>query len=202
LQFLTNQPAEAESTEADVRAILAVMSPRKKQGTRRINPVVVGDSASAAEASVAELMRRLETGGGDVPDELRGARVLRLHLSHARVRLMARADVDAWAADLRRTVAKVIYVGDMRWAVDDDQATTPRYYSAVDRMAAALAQLLGELRASGSGHAWLVAASSYQTYVRCQRRALMTTWALQQVSVPAGRASLGLGLALGPRAAR
>jgi ATP-dependent Clp protease ATP-binding subunit ClpA len=148
LQFLTSQPdaaAEPEpesprcictkDKEADVRTILEVMSPRKKQGTRRINPVVVGDSASAAEASVAELMRRIETGGGDVPDDLRGARVLRLHLSHARVRLMARADVDAWAADLRRTVANakanVIYVGDMRWAVDDDQAITwpPRWRS-------------------------------------------------------------------------
>ncbi|GJM84975.1 hypothetical protein PR202_ga00697 [Eleusine coracana subsp. coracana] len=179
----------------DVDAILEVMSSRKG---RRSNPVVVADSAAAAEFSVAELMRRLE----------RGAHVLRLHLSRAHVRLMARADVDALAADLRRTAAAcanatalIIYVGDMRWAVDDAEeahgvtTTTPRY-SPAQHMAAALARLLGELRA----RCWLVAAASYGTYARCQRQALDATWALQPVYVHAGD-GLSLGLALGPRAA-
>ncbi|TVU30130.1 hypothetical protein EJB05_21737, partial [Eragrostis curvula] len=210
-QFLNHRDAKLESTpskaEDDVRAILEVMSSRRQQG-RRTNPAVVGDSTSAAEASVAELMRRLEI-GGDVPDELRGAHVLRLHLSHVHVRLMARADADAWAADLRRTVAActnksaalVIYVGDMRWAVvdDDDRRAAPRY-SAAEHMAAALARLLGELRAAGRA-CWLVAAASYRTYMLCQRRALDATWALQPVSVPSGAGAAGLGLALGTRAA-
>ncbi|KAF8659924.1 hypothetical protein HU200_058148 [Digitaria exilis] len=66
--------------EEDVRAILDVMMTSRKPGRSRTNPVVVADSVSVAEASVAGLMRRLER-GLDIPDELRGARVLRLHLS-------------------------------------------------------------------------------------------------------------------------
>lgn len=193
-------------------AILEVMS--RKPGRRRSNPVVVADSVSVAEASVAWLMRRLER--GDVPDELRGARVLRLHLSHVHIRLMTRADVDACVADLRRTIAQtntktsglVIYVGDMRWAVhdDDDEASakaTPTGFSPTESLVAELAGLLGELRAASLGRrAWLVAAASYGTYMRCQRSSLESTWALQPVSVPAGGgAGLGLGLAVGPRGA-
>ena len=195
-----------------MRAILEVMLTRR-QGRRRANPVVVGDSASVAEASVAELMRRMER--GDVPDELRGARVLRLHLSHVHVRLMTRADVDAWAADLRRSVGAatgtdntgaglVIYVGDMRWAVDSSNDDA-RGFSPAAHLAAELARLLGELRlrAASHGHggrAWLVAAASYGTFMRCQRSSLEVTWDLQPVSVPAG-AGGGLDLELGPRAA-
>nr|CAB3446559.1 unnamed protein product [Digitaria exilis] len=202
--------------EEDVRAILDVMMTSRKPGRSRTNPVVVADSVSVAEASVAGLMRRLER-GLDIPDELRGARVLRLHLSHAHVRLMTRADVDASVADLRRTIAAatdaeasglVIYVGDMRWAVvvdDDDVArvqATPSGFSQAEYMVAELARLLGELRAGLHGQrAWLVAVASYGTYMRCQRLSMEETWALQPVSVPTGGSlGLGLGLALGPRA--
>ncbi|PUZ75472.1 hypothetical protein GQ55_1G172300 [Panicum hallii var. hallii] len=216
--FLNYQPDvefESPCKEDDVRAILEVMS---RTYGRRTNPVVVGDTVSVAEASVAALMRRLE--GGDVPDELRGARVLRLHLSHVHVRLMAKADVDACVADLRRTIAAtaattntrtgglVIYVGDMRWAVDDDDEARALAasggFSPAAHLAAELARLLGELPAAAAscgGRAWLVAAASYGTYMRCQQRSsLEATWALQPVPVPAG-AGAGLGLALGPRAA-
>uniref|UniRef100_A0A0A9GJ66 Clp R domain-containing protein n=1 Tax=Arundo donax TaxID=35708 RepID=A0A0A9GJ66_ARUDO len=208
-----NQPDldfESPCKEEDVRAILEVMS--RKQG-RRTNPVVVGDSVSVAEASVGELMRRLER--GDVPDELRGAHVLRLHLSHIHVRFMTRADVDAWVADLRRSVAAgtsakaglVIYVGDMRWAIDDySRVQAAGSFRPAEHLAAELARMLGELRAAALGRGWLVAAASYRTYMRCQQRhgVLEATWALQPVAVPAGAGAglgLGLGLALGTRAA-
>ncbi|KAG0532950.1 hypothetical protein BDA96_04G149500 [Sorghum bicolor] len=209
----SKSPSPCPCNAEDVRAILEVMLTRR-QGRSRANPVVVGDSASVAEASVADLMRRMER--GDVPDELRGARVLRLHLSHVHVRLMTRADVDAWVADLRRSVGAatgtdntgaglVIYVGDMRWAVDsnDDDA---RGFSPAAHLAAELARLLGELRlrAASHGHggrAWLVAAASYGTFMRCQRSSLEVTWDLQPVSVPAGAGGGLLDLELGPRAA-
>ncbi|KAL6888683.1 hypothetical protein ACP4OV_009709 [Aristida adscensionis] len=213
-QFLCYQPeveAESPCKEEDVQAIMEVML-RKHGG--RSNPVVVGDSVSVAEASVAELMRRLER--GDVPGELRGAHALRLHLSHVHVRLMTRADVDAWVADLRRGVAAatnascgglVVYVGDMRWAVGDDDehnaaaaaAAAGLSFSPAAHMAAELARLVGELRAASRGRAWLVAAASYQTYMRCRQGApaasLEAAWALKPVAVPAG--ALGLGLARG-----
>ncbi|KAG2658301.1 hypothetical protein PVAP13_1KG249300 [Panicum virgatum] len=204
---------ESPCKEEDVRAILQVMS---RAHGRRTNPVVVGDSVSVAEALVAALVSRLE-GGGDIPDELRGARVLRLHLSHAHVRLMAEADVDTCVADLRRRAVAamaaagglVIDVGDMRWAVDggdDDEAravATSGGFSPAAHLAAELVRLVGELRAASRGGraCWLVAAASYGTYMRCQQRSsLEATWALQPVAV-AGGAGAGLSLALGPRAA-
>jgi hypothetical protein len=213
-------PCEAEAE--DVRAIVEVMT-RRRGRRRRANPVVVADSAAAAEACVAELVRRVER-GGDVPDELRGARVLRLHLSRARVRLMTRADADAWAAGLRRSVAGsnstgaggglVIYVGDMRWAVDDssddDHArgrdlqgpSSSGSFSPAAHLAAELARLLADLRLRAAPRAWLLAAASYATFMRCQRSSLDVTWGLQPVSVPAGAGGGGgLGLELGPRAA-
>lgn len=216
-QFLHRPDTGSSCKEEDVRAILEVMV--RKQWARP-NPVVVGDSVSVAEASVAELMRRLET--GDVPGELRGAHVLRLHLSRVHLRLMTRADVDAQVAELRRTAnsivvdAKaaglVIYVGDVRWAVDDDDHhhhhALAEYSAPEDHMVAELARLMSELRAASRGRAWLVAAASYQTYVRCQQRrrrrrapSLEATWSLQAVVVPAGAgADAGTGLSLGRRA--
>ena len=134
---------------------------------------------------------------------------------HVHVRLMTRADVDAWAADLRRSVGAatgtdntgaglVIYVGDMRWAVDSSNDDA-RGFSPAAHLAAELARLLGELRlrAAEHGHggrAWLVEAASYGTFMRCQRSSLEVTWDLQPVSVPAG-AGGGLDLELGPCAA-
>ena len=100
---------------------------------------------------------------------------------------MTRADMDAWAADLRRSVGAatgtdntgaglVIYVGDMRWAVDSSNDDA-RGFSPAAHLAAELARLLGELRlrAAEHGHggrAWLVAAASYGTFMRCQRSSL------------------------------
>ena len=96
-QFLAGAPGP-DACSDDVRAVLEVML--RKEG-RRGNPVVVGDSVSMAEAVAGELLRRLER--GDVPAELAGAHLLRLQLSYVHVRLMSRADVDARAAELRRS---------------------------------------------------------------------------------------------------
>ncbi|XP_040378834.1 protein SMAX1-LIKE 4-like [Oryza brachyantha] len=209
-QFLGSPGMAVPSCKEDVRAVLEVMV--RKQG-RRTNPVVVGDSVSMAEAVAGELLRRLE--GGDVPDELAGAHLLKLQLSYVHVRLMSRADVDAKAAELRRSVdavkrgGLVVYVGDLRWALDEDHHhnhnhpgsdhhNTASSYSPVDHMVAELGRLLGDLRASVApprGRVWLVATASYQTYMRCRRRSpsLESAWALQAVVVPTGS---GTGLAL------
>uniref|UniRef100_A0A0A9CQY1 SMAX1-like nucleotide binding domain-containing protein n=1 Tax=Arundo donax TaxID=35708 RepID=A0A0A9CQY1_ARUDO len=197
--------AAATSCNEDVRAVMEVMV--RKQG-RRSNPVVVGDSVSMAEAVAGELLRRLER--GDVPEKLAGAHLLKLQLSYVHVRLMNRADVDARAAELRRSVdavqlqrgggGLVVYVGDLRWALDEEPpaagAASP--YSPVEHMVAELGRLLDDLRAS-RGRAWLVATASYQTYMRWQQRrrrpppSLESAWALQAVVVPTGG---GTGLAL------
>ncbi|PUZ46493.1 hypothetical protein GQ55_7G083200 [Panicum hallii var. hallii] len=200
-QFLAAPGPDACSD--DVRAVLEVMV--RKEG-RRGNPVVVGDSVSMAEAVASELLRRLER--GDVPAELAGAHLLKLQLSYVHVRLMSRADVEARAAELRRSVdavqlqrggGLVVYVGDLRWALDEEPSehhhATASSYSPVEHMVAELGRLLDDLRAT-RGRAWLVATASYQTYMRWQqrrRRPLESAWTLQAVVVPTGS---GTGLAL------
>jgi len=67
--------------------------------------MVVGDLVSMVEAVAGELLRHLER--GYVPAELAGAHLLRLQLSYVHIRLMSHADVDARAAELRRSVDTV-----------------------------------------------------------------------------------------------
>ncbi|TVU13485.1 hypothetical protein EJB05_40544, partial [Eragrostis curvula] len=205
-QFLAASPGPGK--DDDVRAVLDVMV--RKQGNRS-NPVVVGDSASMAEAVAGELLRRLER--GDVPEDLAGAHLLKLQLSYVHVRLMSRADVDARAAELRRAVdaahlhhraggggGLVVYVGDLRWAIDEEPNASSASYSPVEHMVAELGRLLDDLRASRGRRAWLVATASYQTYMRWQQRRRHRqppspddAWALQAVLVPTAG---GTGLAL------
>nr|CAB3486627.1 unnamed protein product [Digitaria exilis] len=199
-QFLASPPS-SDACSDDVRAVLEVMV--RKEG-RRSNPVVVGDSVSMAEAVAGEVLRRLER--GDVPVELAGAHLLKLQLSYVHVRLMSRADVEARAAELRRSVdavqllhrggGLVVYVGDLRWALDEEPPAMASSYSPVEHMVEELGRLLDDLRAS-RGRAWLVATASYQTYMRWQqqrrRRPLDSAWAMQAVVVPTGS---GTGLAL------
>ncbi|GJN27903.1 hypothetical protein PR202_gb15966 [Eleusine coracana subsp. coracana] len=207
-QFLAATSSLCKVVDDDVRPVLDVMV------RRRSNPVVVGDSATMAEAVADELLRRLERGGEDVPEALAGAHLLRLQLSYVHVRLMTRADVDARAAELRRGLdaaqlrhhhhrggggGLVVFVGDLRWAIHDDDPAHhdgPAAYSPVDHMVAELGRLVDDLRAS-RGRAWLVATASYQTYMRWQqrrrRRPTEPAWALQAVLVPTGG---GTGLAL------
>lgn len=203
-QFLSSPGMAVLSCKEDVTAVLEVMV--RKQG-RRTNPVVVDDSVSMAEAVASELLRRLDR--GDVPEELASAHLLKLQLSYVHVRLMSRADVDAKAAELRRSVdavqrgGLVVYVGDLRWALDEEPTAngdqTASSYSPVEHMVTELGRLLGYLRARAPprGRVWLLATASYQTYMRCQHRRLQplldSAWALQAVVVPTGS---GTGLAL------
>ncbi|CAD6226305.1 unnamed protein product [Miscanthus lutarioriparius] len=76
---------------------------------------------------------------------------------------MTRADMDAWAADLRRSVGAatgtdntgaglVIYVGDMRWAVDSSSDDSGLLRTWPQSSAACCFRL----RAADTGTAWLV----------------------------------------------
>ncbi|RWW10011.1 hypothetical protein GW17_00026471 [Ensete ventricosum] len=199
-------PSQQSSHDDDASAVFAVML--GKMG-RRTNTVLVGDSVSMAEGVVAELMAKV--GRGEVPDELKAAHFIKLHLSYVHLRLMSRSDADLKLSDLRRKIdhlasertggGVIIYAGDLRWTVDEETRDGCRFKPA-EHMVAELGRLLSEFRSSigngGGGAAntklWLLATASYQTYTRCQVRqpSLETRWALQAVVVPSG----GLGLSL------
>ncbi|KAG1331953.1 Chaperone protein ClpB [Cocos nucifera] len=149
---------------------------------------------------------------GEVPDELKSAHFIKLHLSYVHLRLMSRGDVDMKMADLRRKICSlasdrvgegvIIYAGDLRWAVDEE-TKDGQGFRPVDHMIGEMGRLLSELRSS-NGHGgggvtnnnkvWLLATASYQTYMRCQMRqpSLETQWALQAVVVPSGGLALSL----------
>nr|XP_010929336.1 protein SMAX1-LIKE 4 [Elaeis guineensis] len=193
------------SQKEDLRVVLEVMI--RKQG-RRNNAVVVGDSVSITEGLVAEFMGRVER--REVPDELKSARFIKLHLSYVHLRLMSREEVDMKVDDLRRRILSlasdrvgggvIIYAGDLRWAVDEE-TKDGLGFRPVEHMIREMGRLLSELRSSnGNGggavtnKVWLLATASYQTYMRCQRRqpSLETQWALQAVVVPSGGLALSL----------
>ncbi|XP_008811457.3 protein SMAX1-LIKE 4 [Phoenix dactylifera] len=198
-------PVYPPSQKEDLRVVLEAMV--RKQG-RRKNTVVVGDSVSMIEGLVSELMGRVER--GEVPDELKPARFIKLQLSYVHLRLMSRGDVDMKVDDLRRKIFSlasdrvgggvIIYAGNLRWAVDEE-TKDGQGFRPVEHMIGEVGRLLSELTSSndnGGGAATnrvlLLATASYQTYMRCQMRrpSLEAQWALQAVVVPSGGLALSL----------
>ncbi|CAL9087440.1 unnamed protein product [Musa acuminata var. zebrina] len=203
-------PAQSSQKE-DFSAVMEVML--RKQG-RRTNTVVVGDSVAMTEGVVTELMAKVER--GDVPDELKSADIIKLHLSYVHLRLMRKSDVDLEVSDLRKKISSmtsdevgrnvIIYAGNLRWAVDEETKDGCGFRP-VEHMVAELGRLLCEFRSSIShvggtvnNKVWLLATASYSTYLRCQMRqpSLEKQWALQAVVVPSGGLALSLRAPSGP----
>ncbi|CAL9136180.1 unnamed protein product [Musa textilis] len=202
-------PAQSSQKE-DLSAVMEVML--RKQG--RTNTVVVGDSVAMTEGVVTELMAKVER--GDVPDELKSADIIKLHLSYVHLRLMRKCDVDLKVSDLRKKISSmasdgvggnvIIYAGDLRWAVDEETKDGCGFRP-VEHMVAELGRLLCELKSSIShvggtvnNKVWLLATASYSTYLRCQLRqpSLEKLWGLQAVVVPSGGLALSLQAPSGP----
>ncbi|KAK8953703.1 hypothetical protein KSP40_PGU012040 [Platanthera guangdongensis] len=208
LLFPTQFMKQVEKKEGDVRVVLEVMMRRDQQSPqqrkRSGNTVVVGDSASMAEGVVDELLMRLER--GDVPEELRGAQVIKLQLSYVHLRLMSRIDVEMKISDLRRRIFSslekgvVVYAGDLRWIVgeEDRDDVASAGFKPADYFISEFGRFLSELKSGinggGRGRIQVLAFSSYQTYMRCKlmNPSLESQWALQAVVVPSGGLALSL----------
>ncbi|XP_057806430.1 protein SMAX1-LIKE 4-like [Salvia miltiorrhiza] len=170
----------------DITRLLHIMTSARP----RRNVVVVADTSSMAETLVAQLISLVEK--GDVPDQLKAARLVKFQFSAVPLVLMNKDEVDMNVADLKRKVDSfaavgrvIVYIGDLKWAVD--------HGAAVDHLIAEIGKLLAWYNASNM-KVWLMATANYQTYVKCQIKQppLDAQWALQAVSVP----SAGLALTL------
>ncbi|KAI0511098.1 hypothetical protein KFK09_011720 [Dendrobium nobile] len=201
-----------EKKEEDLRVVFEVMIRRKlvqfqqQNGKRSGNAVVVGDSASIAEGIMDELLMRLEK--GEVPEELRGAQVIKLQLSYVHLRLMSRVDVEMKISDLRRRVFSslekgvIVYAGDLRWAVDEEDRDGECLagFKPVEYLISEVGRLLSEFKSGINGlggergRIWVLASSSYKTYMRCKliNPSLESQWDLQAVLVPSGGLALSL----------
>lgn len=195
-------PTAYQHLKEDVKLVVEVMVRRK-----RSNPVIVGDSLSITDGLVMELRERL--GRGDVPPELKSVRFIDFQFQPEALKLMKQDEVETrYLSELRRKVERssgaIVYVGDLKWAVHDDETTIA---SAVDHVVKEIGKLASYDRYGTSGsppspRVWVVGTASFQTYMKCQIRfqpPLDLQWGIQAVSVPSG----GLGLSLhGPRSVK
>ncbi|KAF5178320.1 Smax1-like [Thalictrum thalictroides] len=187
--------------EEDLRLVVDVLLRKKKRNT-----VIVGDSMIATESLVTELIAKVER--GDVPDELKLVHFIKFQFPPVSLRFMKKEDVEMKIADLRRKIGSlmseggaIIYVGDLKWAIEATSSEkdgrlshgdTPGY-SPSEHLVTEIGKLLSDYNTSNS-KVWLMATADYQTYMKCQMKqpSLEVQWCLQAVSVPSG----GLGLSL------
>ncbi|PKA51373.1 Chaperone protein ClpB1 [Apostasia shenzhenica] len=193
-----------ERKEEDVKVVLEAMTRRKHQGKRSGSAVVVGDNASFAEGVANDLMFKFDR--GEVPEELKGAQIMKLQLSYVHLRLMSRGDLEMKITDLRRRVISsvekgvVVYAGDLRWVVDDEEGREKdglSGFNPVDYFISEVGKFINELKHDINGRGakvWLLASSSYQTYMKCKMMnpSIEHQWSLQTVVVPSGGLALSL----------
>ncbi|BAT76783.1 hypothetical protein LR48_Vigan728s000200 [Vigna angularis] len=194
----------ASSSKDDIKVVLDILLRKKKKNT-----VIVGDSVSLAEGLVGELMRRVER--TEVPDELKSTHFIKFQISPVSLSCMKRDEVEMKLLELKRKVNSVasgegggiFYIGDLKWTVEeaslsDKEEGSPEGevsgYNPVDHLVSEIGKLFCDCGTSNNAKVWLMATSSYQTYMRCQMRQppLEKQWALQAVPVPSGGLDLSL----------
>lgn len=192
-KILISDPAHVKE---DIKFIFQVFL-----GKRKKNTVIVGDSLSATEGIIAELMEKLDK--GDVPLEMKHTQFIKFHFAPVALRFMKKEDVEMNVMDLKRKIDSVtlngggamIYTGDLRWAVEETSSTAMNSnYTPIDHLVSEIGKLVSDYNNASNSKVWLVATASYHTYMRCQMRqpSLELQWSLQAVPVPSG----GLGLSL------
>ncbi|KAL6519295.1 hypothetical protein OROGR_018615 [Orobanche gracilis] len=188
----------------DVGMVFDVFLGNKK----RNNVVLVGDSLSMAEGVAAEVIVKFQK--GDVPNELKSVKLITLRFSTARsLGLMKKHELDTNLCDLKRKVDSfglngrvIVYVGDLKWAVDRDCGGRGRgrgdddekeEFRAVDYLITEIGKLVSwyNCMSSSSMRVWLMATADYGTYMK-KNCVLDVQWGLHAVFVPSG----GLGLSL------
>ncbi|XP_042040903.1 protein SMAX1-LIKE 4-like [Salvia splendens] len=169
----------------DISYLFHIMS------SRRCNAVIITDNPPTAESLISNLISLVDR--GDVPEQIKSARVVKFEFSSVPLALMNKEEVDMNVADLKRKVDSyaasgkvIVYVGDLKWAADPGPA--------VSHLVSEIGKLVAWYSASSLVKVWLMATASYQTYVKCQMKQppLDALWGLQPLSVPSG----GLGLTL------
>ncbi|XP_010541106.1 PREDICTED: protein SMAX1-LIKE 4 isoform X2 [Tarenaya hassleriana] len=181
----------------DVNPVIEVLL--GKTNTKKKNTVIVGDSVSLTESVVAKLLGRIER--GEVPDDLKQTHFIKFQFSPVGLNFMKKEDIDTQVSELKRKVESftswggkgvIVCLGDINWATGGNGASSSSY-SAVDHLVEEIGRLVYDYSRSGK-RIWLLGTSSYQTYMRCQRKQppLDVQWALQAVSIPSGGLALTL----------
>ncbi|KAL7092402.1 hypothetical protein ACP275_12G162800 [Erythranthe tilingii] len=201
-------PPQKPSLKEDMGLVMEVLMGKKR--TRNI--VIVGEDSTtsmAAENLAAELFDKMSE-RRDLPDEVASAHVINFQFSSLLLKFMNREEVDMNVADVRKKVESfaaaaaassgggrrvmiIIYIGDLKWTVDQRVNGGEEY--SVDYLIAEIGKLGSWYGKSSNLKVCLMATANYQTYIKCQMKkpSLDIQWDLQTVFVPSGA---GLGLSL------
>ncbi|XP_031504530.1 protein SMAX1-LIKE 3-like isoform X1 [Nymphaea colorata] len=164
---------------------------------RRKSTVIVGECLITAEGVVRELMGRIEK--GEVPDELNAVQFLTFPLftfGH-----LCKEDVDRRLGELRCLLKRymergaILYVGDLKWAAEFRESYScerRKYFCPVEYVVFEIGRLVSDF--VETGRFWLLAISSYQTFMRCKtgHPSLEALWGLHPLTIPSGSLALSL----------
>lgn len=165
-----------------------------KKGSKSF--VVVGECVAMVEGVVTKVMEKVDK--GEVPEGLKDVKFIKLPL--VSFGQLSRTDVEQKLEELRslvkqfvqRSLGVVIYVGDLKCISE----YTRGYYCPIEHLIIELERLVSGVNSaiSGSATVWVMAISSFQTYMKCRNEnpSLDMILKLHLVTIPAGSLSLSL----------
>ncbi|KAJ0952794.1 putative Clp domain superfamily protein [Helianthus annuus] len=161
--------------------------------------VVVGECVATIEGVVGKVMEKVDK--GEVPEAIRDVKFIRFPLFS--FGQLSRGDVEQKLAELRSLVkgyvqrGVVLYVGDLKWISEYRISSLGHgrgYYCPIEHLIIELGRLVSSINDEISSKLWVMAISSFQTYMKCRNDipSLDIIWKLHPLTIPAGSLSLSL----------
>ncbi|KAI3823363.1 hypothetical protein L1987_04798 [Smallanthus sonchifolius] len=161
--------------------------------------VVVGECIATIEGVVGKVMEKLDK--GEVPEALKDVKFIRLPLFS--FGQLSRGDVEHKLGELRSLVkgyvqrGVVLYVGDLKWISEYRTSSLSHgrgYYCPIEHLIIELGRLVSGINDTISTKIWVMAISSFQTYMKCRNEnpSLDIILKLHLLTIPAGSLSLSL----------
>ncbi|KAL8227148.1 hypothetical protein R6Q57_016980 [Mikania cordata] len=161
--------------------------------------VVVGECVATIEGVVGKVMEKIDK--GEVPEAVKDVMFIKLPLfSFAQ---LSRGDVEKKLEDLRNLVkgfvqrGVILYIGDLKWIAEFRASSLSHgrgYYCPIENLIIELGRLFSTINGEISAKLWVMAISSFQTYMKCRNEnpSLDIIWKLHPLTIPAGSLSLSL----------
>ncbi|KAI3716612.1 hypothetical protein L1987_67602 [Smallanthus sonchifolius] len=161
--------------------------------------VVVGECIATIEGVVGKVMEKVDK--GEVPEALKDVKFIRLPLFS--FGQLSRGDVEHKLGELRSLVkgyvqrGVVLYVGDLKWIYEYRTSSMSHgrgYYCPIEHLIIELGRLVSGINDTISAKIWVMAISSFQTYMKCRNEnpSLDIILKLHPLTIPAGSLSLSL----------
>ncbi|KAI3688038.1 hypothetical protein L1987_81744 [Smallanthus sonchifolius] len=161
--------------------------------------VVVGECVATVEGVVGKVMEKVNK--REVPEGLEGVKFISLPLFS--FGQLSRGDVEQKLGELRSLVkglvqrGAVLYLGDLEWISEFSISSRGHgrgYYCPIEHLIIELGRLVCDINDEISMKLWVMAISSFQTYIKCRNGnpSLEVIWKLHPLTIPDGSLSLSL----------